>query len=320
LGKNNLVAGVNVSGSSFTATQPAQTPVSPYSLFTTGVFGQYNWQFAESGTLETGLRLDKAGSNSFFALPRIAAFYRFNEQWGARGGFGMGYKMPDPLDLLNNDTARTSLLVMNTDLNPEFSYGYNAEVNYKRSWGENTLFINEALFRTDVQNPVYDQVAGGSSMLVNLATPTTTQGSDTYMKLTVKKWEFYLGYTYTAATNTFYTATGGRIPLTAKNRMAFVLTKEIEKKWKFGVEGSWFGPQYRDDGTQTPSYFITAVMICRNLGEHFTLVLNGENLLDYRMSNVESLYTGTAMSPVFKPLWAPIDGRVINFSVRWKLK
>gem|GEM_PF-5709686 len=60
-------------------------------------------------------------------------------------------------------------------------------------------------------------------------------------------------------------------------------------------------------------------MIQRNIGKHFIVVLNGENLLDYRMSNVESLYTGTISAPAFKPLWAPIDGRVINMSLRWKL-
>ena len=319
-GKNSLVTGLNLSGNNYNSINPINSVVSPYHLFTGGAFAQYNWQFAAGGTIETGLRLDKPNGNNFFALPRIAGFYRFNTHWAMRAGFGMGYKMPDPLDLLNNDTARGYNLVYNPDLNPELSYGYNAEVNYKLTWGDNSLFINEAFFRTDVQNPVYDFLTNGNSVLINLSSPTTTQGSDTYMKLTVKKWEFYWGYTYTNATNSYYRATGTFIPLTAKNRIAFVLTREIEKKWRIGIEGSWFGPQYRDDGSQTPSYFITAVMICRNLGKHVTMVLNGENLLDYRMSNVESLYTGTVANPVFKPLWAPIDGRVINFSVRWKLE
>jgi iron complex outermembrane receptor protein/outer membrane receptor for ferrienterochelin and colicins len=61
-----------------------------------------------------------------------------------------------------------------------------------------------------------------------------------------------------------------------------------------------------------------AAMVERKLGKKISLVLNCENLLDYRQSKHEALYTGTITNPTFKPLWAPIDGRVINCSVRWK--
>jgi iron complex outermembrane receptor protein/outer membrane receptor for ferrienterochelin and colicins len=61
-----------------------------------------------------------------------------------------------------------------------------------------------------------------------------------------------------------------------------------------------------------------AAMAGRNFGKHLGLVLNGENLLDYRQSKKEALYTGSMQSPIFKPLWAPIDGRILNLSLRWK--
>ena len=56
-----------------------------------------------------------------------------------------------------------------------------------------------------------------------------------------------------------------------------------------------------------------AAMISKEIGEHFTLVLNGENLLDFWQSRKEPLYTGTVLNPLFSALWAPIDGRVVNF-------
>ena len=49
------------------------------------------------------------------------------------------------------------------------------------------------------------------------------------------------------------------------------------------------------------------------------ILFNGENLLDYRQSKVEALYTGNIAQPIFKSLWAPIDGRVLNLSVKWRL-
>lgn len=60
-------------------------------------------------------------------------------------------------------------------------------------------------------------------------------------------------------------------------------------------------------------------MVEKRFGKKFNVVLNGENLLDYRQSKVESLYTGSITNPAFVPLWAPIDGRVINLSVKLSL-
>jgi iron complex outermembrane receptor protein/outer membrane receptor for ferrienterochelin and colicins len=62
-----------------------------------------------------------------------------------------------------------------------------------------------------------------------------------------------------------------------------------------------------------------ALMALYNINKHLAVVANCENVLNYKMSNVESLYTGTISAPQFKPLWAPIDGRVINVSVRLKM-
>ena len=58
--------------------------------------------------------------------------------------------------------------------------------------------------------------------------------------------------------------------------------------------------------------------MCRKFGERLSLVLNCENLFDKRQSKYESLYTGSITNPVFKPLWAPIDGRVINIALRFQ--
>ena len=89
--------------------------------------------------------------------------------------------------------------------------------------------------------------------------------------------------------------------------------------WKAGIEASFTGKQHRLDYTETPNYLFIAAMISKNFGEHFSLVLNCENLLDYRQSKKEPLFFGSITNPTFYPLWAPIDGRVVNISVKWKL-
>jgi len=87
----------------------------------------------------------------------------------------------------------------------------------------------------------------------------------------------------------------------------------LEDKWRFGLEGSYTGKQYRDNETRTPGYLFAAAMIQRNFGKYLSLVLNCENLFDYRQSNHEALFTDSITDPVFKPLWAPIDGRALTF-------
>jgi iron complex outermembrane receptor protein/outer membrane receptor for ferrienterochelin and colicins len=50
-----------------------------------------------------------------------------------------------------------------------------------------------------------------------------------------------------------------------------------------------------------------------------SVVLNCENLGDYRQSKIESLYTGNIQNPAFKGIWAPIDGRILNLSLKVNL-
>jgi outer membrane receptor for ferrienterochelin and colicins len=60
-------------------------------------------------------------------------------------------------------------------------------------------------------------------------------------------------------------------------------------------------------------------MMLRYDFRQFSFVLNCENLLDYRQTRKESIVIPPYSNPAFKQLWAPIDGRVANFSVRIKL-
>ena len=320
VGKSELVAGINAVGDNYKTINPDTTLLKSFANNTLGVFAQYSLHIKERTTIEAGIRLDYHDKYGLFALPRIAAFHRFNEHWAARAGFGMGYKIPNPLVQQNIEYSVLDMLPLNTAVRPEISYGYNAEVNYKKEWGHgNSLFINQAFFLTQVNKPILFQPDVNNKLgLVNAPSPIVSKGFDTYVKVGLHSWELYLGYTFTDARLT-YLPTNTFVPLTPKNKWAFVVVKEIENKWRFGLEGSYTGTQYRYDGSSTPAYFMLAAMVQRQVGKHVFIVLNGENLLDYRMSKVESIYTGSILNPTFKPLWAPIDGRVINLSLRWKL-
>lgn len=317
---SSFVAGINATGDHFKKLTP-NIPLHDFANNTFGVFLQNTWYIQDQTILEAGLRNDYQFTYGNFVLPRVAIFHRFNDHWATRAGIGFGYKTPNALAPQNTEYAIQDILPLPTNISAEKSIGYNVEGNYKLTWGDhNTLFINQAFFLTQINHPIIGSVLpGGDVTFSNEGKPVIMKGFDTYIQTEIASWEFYVGYTFTIAERK-YLAQDQFIPLTPKNRFAFTIVREFEDAGiTFGLEGSYTGKQYRDDYTQTPGYLFIAMMIKKNWGKHFSIVLNSENVLDYRQSKVEPLFTGTITHPVFKPLWAPIDGRVINLSVKWSL-
>lgn len=316
----SLVAGANAYLDGFRKDPLIAANLDRYSNTTIGAFAQYTRNLGEQTVLEGGLRNDYQRRYGNFLLPRLSLFHRFNERWGFRAGAGAGYKLPNPFAPQLQDIPVWTIGPIPESVKAERSMGYNAEVNYKYTWGEdNSFFINHAYFLTRIRHAVLGATLGnGTVTFENATAPVTTKGWDTYIQMNLSGWELYAGYTYTIANRNYAPAGLRFMPYTPKVRMAFTLVKEWEH-WRAGLEGSWNGKQYRLDGTQTPGYFFIAAMIEKHFGKHSSLVLNGENLLDFRQTRKEAIFTGSITNPQFLPLWAPIDGRVINLSYRYKM-
>lgn len=316
--KNSWVMGINATGDRFKKLASDPVLLNNFENNTIGAFAQYTGKLVDNTTLEAGLRADHHFTYGDFVLPRIALFHRFNEHWATRLGIGLGYKTPNALTPQNVDYDIETIQPLPSGLSAEKSVGYNLEFNYKHDFNEHSnIFINQAFFLTQINNPVIATVQSNNTVsFANAGNNITSQGFDTYIKLQLNDWELYGGYTFTIA-NRNYLPQNKFVPLTPKNRFAFVIVKEFGDNWRIGIEGSYTGTQFRDGDTKTPGYLFMAALIERKFGKRLSIVLNCENLLDYRQSNYETLYTGSITNPTFKPLWAPIDGRVANLSVRW---
>jgi len=317
--KMDWVGGINFIGDEFRKKVSDPILLHDFDNRTVGAFLQNTFRFKENDILETGLRLDHHFNYGNFVLPRIALFHRFNEAWASRFGIGAGYKTPNALAPQNVEYDIEQLSPVDNKVKAEKSYGFNAEVNYKKEWGEgNSFFINQAFFLTRLHSPVVaTELPSGVVQFANADKPVISKGFDTYVQWEVNDWEIYAGYTFTIAERK-YLSQNKFVPLTPKNRFATVIAKEITEKLRAGLESSYTGRQHRMDATTTPGYLFVAAMIGYNFNSHINLVLNCENLLDYRQSKQEALYEGSLLHPEFKPLWAPIDGRVLNLSLRLK--
>jgi hypothetical protein len=88
---------------------------------------------------------------------------------------------------------------------------------------------------------------------------------------------------------------------------------------KFGEEYGYFvGCYMRDLVAGTAVYWITGFM-AEKLWEKWSVFINFENFTDTRQSKFDKVFTGTIQDPVFRDIYAPVDGFVINGGIKIRL-
>jgi outer membrane receptor for ferrienterochelin and colicin len=250
-------------------------------------------------------------------LPRLSLLYKFNTHVTSRLGGGLGYKAPT---VFNNDIDERELAGHNLSslIRTEKSAGANWDINFKHKINNWNLTVNQMFYVTQIDRPVIADVNGGIYYsYINATKPLNTKGFETYVAAMHNGLEIYLGYTYTIAKQ-FYNTAQPNVPLSAKSKFATVISNEFSTRFRACIEASYTGKQYLDNGTKTPGYLVAAAMIRYDI-KKLSLVLNCENIFDYRQTRKESIVYGSITNPSFKQIWAPVDGRVINLSARINL-
>lgn len=313
--KNDFVSGINLWTTSFEKNNNDSFLIKDFSHYVYGAFIQNTFRHAEKIFYETGLRIDRHSKYGTFVLPRIATIYKFNFHWYLRSGVALGYVTPSSLSAGNKEHDFTKIVPLADSVKAERSVGANLEINYKTRIGEEAFFyINHAFFYTQVNQPVIS-TSDSSDMITfrNEKKPITSAGWDTYVRFTAGEFEIYFGYTYTMARKEYDTKQP-YITYTPRNRGAILISYEVKEKWRFGMEGSYTGFQYREDGSRTPDYFFMAGVIERRF-KNASVSLNCENILDERQTKKETILLPPINNPSFKTLWGPVEGRVFNIAV-----
>ncbi|MBO2033442.1 TonB-dependent receptor [Siccationidurans ginsengisoli] len=331
--QHTLVVGGNVNGERLITPASSATPLlSPYTYGTVGGFVQDDWHPTARFNVQAGFRLDHHNQYGTFPLPRLAVRYQLSEAFTARLNGGLGYRVPVPY-VNSLDEREYPQIQPLQGLRAETSQGLNGDLNYQHviphfddDGAPLILSLNQSFFYTRLQDPLVlpDGTAGnglyqpGSGPLSwqNAAAPVVTKGLETYLRVRVDETELYLGYVYTDARRQ-YDPVNPHVELAARHKFAAVGTVEVSDNFGAGLEAAYTGQQYRSDGTTTPGYPIFAALLRYRLGP-WTLVLNGENLLDYRQTRHERVVLPPYGNPVFRELWAPVEGRAINLSLNWR--
>lgn len=316
LKKHNIVIGGNFMNETFIKNSSDSVLFHNYDYHSIGSFIQDDWQFAEKFSIQAGMRFDNHNKYGKFFLPRLSFFYKASSKWSVRLAGGTGYKVPNLFDFAN---PSNNLLDIQSTVKPEKSYGINSDINYHTYLFDKLgVQINEALYYTHIDNPVTITANSiGQRLLQNGNYFVNSYGTDTYVRLSYEEFGFYLGYNHTESvqeTSTTYV----NMPFNPKDKISTTVSYEIEGKWRIGIEASWMGNQYIYNNQKVPNFWFLAGMIERKFKQG-SIVLNCENLLDTRQSKFEPIVTGTTSNPVFKSVWAPLEGRVINLSLKLAL-
>ena len=315
-GKHSLVAGLNFVSESFIKTRSDSVLFNNYNYYTFGSFIQDEWQIKEKLSIQTGLRFDHHNKYGGFFLPRISLFYKASTKWSARLACGSGYKIPNLFDFASPSTG---LIDVGSSVKPERSLGVNMDINYHVYLFEKVgIQLNQAFYYTHIQDPViFSTNTLGQKTLFNGNYLVNSYGTDTYVRLTYRKAEFYLGYNHTESLQE-NTSVKLNMPFNPKDKFSTTVTYTIEKKWRMGIEASYVSNQYIYNNQRVHDFWFMAGMIERKFNKG-SIVLNCENLLDQRQSKFEKTVEGTLKDPIFKPVWAPLEGRIINLSLKLNL-
>ncbi|HXH99199.1 MAG TPA: TonB-dependent receptor plug domain-containing protein [Sphingobacteriaceae bacterium] len=315
------VVGLNLWTDQFKENQLTNVQLRDYNQTTAGAFVQNNIHAAEWLELETGLRGDYVFDYGFVLLPRISALFKVNNKLNSRLGGGLGYKAPTIFTEESERIQYQNVLPISSSVNKlEKSYGVNWDINYRTPIlnDQVSFSINHLFFYTFLNHPLTMQrVNGNQFRFNNLSGHIDSKGMETNVKLSYDDFKLFIGYSLTDTK----IHTGGILtenPLTAKHRLNNVLMYEVEDKWKLGAEAYYYSKQKLNDGTSGKSYWIYGFM-AEKLWEKFSLYINFENFTDTRQTRFDTIYQGSVSNPVFRDIYAPLDGFVINGGLKLRL-
>lgn len=319
--KTEWIGGVNAYTDQFTEQKDSSAFKRNYSLNTLGAFIQGTWTATQWLQAEAGFREDNVLGYGYRALPRVALLFKFSPELSSRIGGGLGYKAPT-LFTENAEALqyRNVLPVDRARVKSETSTGGNLDLNFRKGLFNNSasLNINALCYYTQLADPlILIPAASNLYQFVNANGITDTRGAELSTKLGYRRYQLFVAYTFTDTRNHF-NGTTSTYPLTARNRINADLVYEIEEKWRVAAESYYYGTQQLSDGTSGKTYWLCGFMI-QKMWKHMSVYVNFENLLDIRQTKFESIYSGSISNPVFREIYAPLDGFVVNGGLKISL-
>ena len=323
----NINIGLNALSDQFTEDYFLEDKLRNQENITLGIYINHLWDVTDKFALESGLRTDKVETSTLntenggqsFVLPKISALYKMTPELSIRLGGGMGYRMPSLFSEEAEPYGYKNVQAVNFEnLVAEESYGTNIDFKYQSTFGTDNvlLSLNQMFFFNVIDNPItLNETNSNNRVYEQTNDSLLSKGYESQIKLTVDKFTWFLGYTYTDA----YLENGENkngLTLTPKHSIKGDLLFVVDDKWRIGWDYDYKYGQFLNNGIKTESLFTTGVIVERTI-DNFVIFLNAENFTDVRQSNVGDVLTDD--SPQFTEVWAPLDGYFFNMGLKIKL-
>jgi iron complex outermembrane receptor protein len=144
-----------------------------------------------------------------------------------------------------------------------------------------------------------------------------SKGTETNIRLKYGQYVLYAGYTFAKVQQRF-NETRSDFPLSARHRANALFIYEVRTNLRIGFEAAYTGKQTLTDQSTADGYWILSLM-AEKMWKRVTVFVNCENMLNVRQSKYEQIYTGTLTDPVFKDIYAPLDGVLGNIGIKISL-
>ena len=325
--KQNINIGLNILSDKFKEDNFINQPSREQEFNTLGMYVNHLWDVTDKFALESGLRTDKVDASNlntdnggqYFILPKISALYKITSEISIRLGGGTGYRMPNVFSEEAEPYGYKNIQAVNfNSLIAEESYGTNVDFKYQSTFGTNNILLslNQMFFLNVIDNPItLNETNTSNQIYEQINDSLLSKGYESQIKLTVDKFTWFFGYTYTDA----YLKNGGnkkKLTLTPKHSIKGDLLYVLDNKWRIGWDYDYKSGQFLNNGHITKSLFTTGIIVERTI-DNFIIFLNAENFTDVRQSNLGDVLTNG--SSQFTEVWAPLDGYFFNMGIKIKL-
>ena len=252
---------------------------------------------------------------------RVAVLVKPAEDWSVRMSVGTGFA-PATASIEETEAIGLRAIGPGPELRTERSQGSMIDINGNLAGAEVLVTGYMSTIRDAVQ--LAEAKDGSGNVFLKNADGDTRIGG--VESAAIWRWEggkFLATYGFSRGTRTDPTF-GARepIPMIPRHRAGGDLMFEKEGKYRWGVEGIWYGVQALDDNpyrTESKPYIYTMAIYMRQFGP-LEAVANFENLLDVRQTKTDPLVRPTPMAGgrMTTDVWAPLEGFMANVALRYR--
>ncbi len=319
LNKHTLVLGGNYLFDRFKENKDSSDVKRNQTLNTASLYAQDNWDISERFLVEAGVRLDYNTTYKAFVLPRLSLLYKFTNQFSARLGGGLGYKLPTLFVEETESMYFQNVLKLDNSLDPEKSKGVNLDFNFAHDFTDKFTFsFNHLFFFTKITDPlVLAQNETDEFYLKSEDKPVQSKGFETNVRFIYAPFKFFVGYTFVDA-RALYKSENDFLAITPKNKVNLVFLIEKEQNYKIGLEGYWTDRQYLSDGRLSPSFWEFG-LFGEKIFKKFSLYINFENFTDTRQNKFENVVFPPHNNPTFAQVYTHTEGFIINGGIKLRL-